>query len=332
MEEHKHEEHKHEEKEGKKEVRTVYVSKNKKNPWMAYTAVLAIVCVILAFFLYTNGGMTGNSIDKDVAGTKLVEYLNSRTGGGVELVSTEDSGSLYKVMVAYQGDEIPVYITKDGDFFVQGVVPITPSTDTGTDTETTTTTTTEVPKSDKPVVELFIWGYCPYGVQAQGPLADVAKLLGEDADFEAVLYYDGHGAFETQQNKIQECIQEVAPDKYWDYASGFVEDIYPKCSSTRDVECDKTESIQLMKSLGISTTKVMDCVDEKGDELFAEAATRAQEYGVTGSPTLVINGVKVNTARTSEAFKTAVCDAFNTAPETCSETLDSTAAAAAGNC
>lgn len=315
--------------EEKKDVRTVYVSKNEKNPWMLYTAILAVIVVILAFFLYSGrGGVTGDIIDKDKAAEKLITYLNSRTGGGVELVSSEEDGSLYKVMVSYQGDEIPVYVTRDGEYFVQGVVPIASSESTSN----TNTQATEVQKSDKPKVELFIWSYCPYGVQAQGPLAEVAKLLGEYADFEAVLYYDGHGAYETQQNKIQACIQELYPDNYWNYAAGFVTDIYPKCGSSRDIDCDKTDSIKLMKSLGISSTKVMDCVESQGADLIAEHASRATEYGVTGSPTLVINGVKVNTARTAEAFKTAVCDAFNTAPEECSETLDSSAATASGNC
>ena len=87
-----------------------------------------------------------------------------------------------------------------------------------------------------------------------------------------------------------------------------------------------------MKTLGISSSKVMSCVEDEGDDLFATASSYAQQNGVTGSPTLLINGVKVNTARNAEAFKAAVCGAFNEAPEECSTTLDSSAAAAAGNC
>ena len=30
----------------------------------------------------------------------------------------------------------------------------------------------------------------------------------------------------NQQNKIQACIQKLEPEKYWDYAAGFVTDIY----------------------------------------------------------------------------------------------------------
>jgi len=274
--------------------------------------------------------ITGSTIGGEDAGQTIVEYLNSRTGGGVEYISHEDIGNLYEVTVSYQGQDVPVFVTKDGEYFVQGAVPIsdTPSTPNQNQDQQPQ----EVVKSDKPKVELFIWSYCPYGVQAQGPSAEVANLLGGTTDFEAVLYYDGHGAYETQQNKIQACIQEVAGNKYWDYATGFVKDIYPLCGASRDVECDKTESVNLMKSLGIDDSEVMSCVDERGEELIAEHSNRAKEYGVTGSPSLVINGVKVNTARNAEAFKTAVCDAFNNAPEECSTVLDSSSETAAGNC
>ncbi len=163
-------------------------------------------------------------------------------------------------------------------------------------------------------------------------MAAVANLLGDSADFTIVPYYDGHGAYETQQNKIQSCIQELEPAKYWSYAAGFVANIYPKCSSARTEECDKTESVTLMKTLGIDSTKVLACVDSKGADLNNAASKKAQASGVSGSPTLIINGVIVNTARNAEAYKTAVCSAYNTAPAECSETLDSSAAAAQGNC
>jgi hypothetical protein len=306
------------------------IKKSFKNPWAIVSAVLAVALIVL-LVINLGGGLTGNTILGEDASNNLVDYLNGRTGGGVEFVSYEDFGSnIYQVTVKYEGQDIPVYISKDGEYFIQGAVPITG--EAISDNPAQQQDSEEVPKSDRPLVELFIWSYCPYGVQAQGPLVEVAKLLGGSADFEGVLYYDGHGEYETQQNKIQACIQEVSKDKYWDYAAGFVEDIYPKCGSSRDVECDKTESVNLMKSLGIDDQAVMSCVEERGEELISEHSGRASAYGVTGSPSLVINGVKVNTARNAEAFKTAVCGAFNEAPEQCNEELDSSSATASGNC
>jgi len=296
------------------------------NPWMFVSIALGIVILVLLIIVF-RGGITGGAISSSDAISNAVDFLNSNVGGGVEYVSHESIGNLYEVLVSYNGEQIPVYVTKDGGYLIQGVVPLT-----GNVVDKEETQEVEVPKSDKPKVELFIWSYCPYGVQAQGPLAEVALLLNGKADFEAVLYYDGHGEYETQQNKIQACIQEVDKDKYWDYAKNFVETVYPKCGSSGDVECNEEESIKIMKSLGINDGEVMSCVDERGDELIAKDSNLASEYGITGSPSLVINGVKVNVARNAESFKTAVCSAFNNAPEECSTTLNSNSGGASGNC
>lgn len=299
----------------------------RKNPWILSTLVLGVVVLILLVGNF--GAGTGKVVSETDAGKIILDFANTQVDGA-ELVSVEKESGLYKVTLSLEERDVPVYLTLDGENLVSGLTPLSALQQASN----SNTQTTEVPKADKPVVELFIWGYCPYGVQAQGPLAEVVKLLSNSADFKIVLYYDGHGAFETQENKIQECIQEIAPDKYWDYASGFVTDIYPKCSGERTESCDKTEATTLMDSLGIDSNAIFACVDEKGEELLSSASARASSLGVTGSPTLVINGVKVNSARTAESYKTAVCNAYTegNAPSGCSAELDDTAAAAAGNC
>ena len=45
-----------------------------------------------------------------------------------------------------------------------------------------TSTSTTVPKSDKPLVELFVMAYCPYGTQAEKGLIPVIELLGDKID------------------------------------------------------------------------------------------------------------------------------------------------------
>jgi protein-disulfide isomerase len=305
------------------------------NIWKIISLALVVVLCISLFFLLGGGIAMATSIDPDEAATKATDFINDnlvQPGTSASIISVEESSGMYNVTLSYQGNDIPVYVTKDGNYvFLAAPVDLTQDLTVPEQTEQTEQPT-EIIKADRPKVELFIWSYCPYGTQAQGPLAEVASLLGDSADFEAVLYYDGHGAHETQQNKIQGCIEEVAPDKYWEYAAGFIDSIYPTCGSSRDVECDKTESIDLMKSLGIDDSEVMSCVEESGDNLLASYASRASNYGVTGSPTLVINGVKVNTDRNAEAFKLAVCEAFNNPPEECSQVLSASSAAASGSC
>ena len=306
------------------EIAKKALKKMDKNPWMFASIALSVLLVVSLFMIFNEGG-----ISKGTAGQIILEFANSQTGGGVELVEVNEVSGLYEVSVLYQGQELPLYITKDGKTLVQGVMALEEVEAPAAQQQPAIT---EPVKSDKPTVELFVWSYCPYGVQAQGPLAEVASLLGDSADFRAVMYYDGHGPYETQQNQIQACIQKLEPTKYWDYAAGFVSDVYPVCSQSRDVECDKTESIVVMDAVGIDSDAVFECVDSEGADLIAIDSALAKSSGVSGSPTLMINGVITQSARTADAYKTAVCSAFNEAPEACGEVLSTDAAAASGSC
>lgn len=306
---------------------------------IATVAVIAIlaVSIVTRGFTFTNSATgSGTALTKEQASAKSVAYINSLLGGqaSAQLLSVNESNGMYSLKMNIGGQEYNSFVTKDGSLlfptgyniaeFDAGAAPVTPSG--------SGTASTSYPKTDKPVVELYVWSYCPYGVSAQGPLAEVAKLLNNTADFKIVPYYDGHGAFETQENKIQLCIQNLAQDKYWAYAAKFVSDIYPICSSSRTVECDRNESIKLMNSLGINSTQIMSCVETNGAALFTAAAQKAQQNSVSGSPTLIINGVVFNGARNQEAYKQAVCSAFNTPPAACGQTLSTTTSQASGNC
>ncbi len=306
--------------------------KIRENPWVVSTFVLGILTLILVVSNFSGnitGNITGNVISSEEIGDTLLNFYESNGIQGLSLVSVEEVSGLYQVNFEYQGAIVPLYVTKDGEL----VGSLSPMGKDDTEDSGTAQEAQDVPKSDKPVVELFIWSYCPYGVQAQGPLAEVVSLLKDKADFKVNLYHDGHGAYETQQNKIQACIQKLDSNKYWDYATGFVEDIYSKCGSSRDIDCDKTESIKLMDSLGIDSSAVMTCVEsDEGEILIQNHSQRAQEFGVTGSPTLMINEVVVSSSRTAEAYKQAICDAFIDAPSECSNTLDSSTATTSGNC
>ncbi|OYT35977.1 hypothetical protein B6U91_02170, partial [Candidatus Pacearchaeota archaeon ex4484_71] len=274
-----------------------------KNPWVLVTIILLALTI---FLLVANYG--GKSSGEKV-GEAFVDFINSKGGAQIEYVNFSDfSPDLYKVFVSSNGAEIPVYITKDGKYFVQIVSEIK-TTESSDKKDQGDSAKEGVVKSDRPSVQLFIWSYCPYGVTAQKPLSEVAALLGDYADFEGVLYYAGHGEHEVEQNKIQECIQKIAPESYWEYAGKFVDQIYPKCGQSRDKQCDLTESVALMNSLGIDSAAVMSCVDSEGDSLADKSYKLAQELGVRGSPTLIINGKVVNAARNAQAYKEAVCEA-----------------------
>jgi len=299
-----------------------FMGKIKKNPWMISTVVLAIVIIVLAV------NMATSTISEEKANVLIADFVQSQVAGAaISNLVLEDN--FYKAEVSIQGQIVPLYLTKDGKELAINVIPLV---DEVKETETQTEVTQgELVKSDKPVTGLYIWSYCPYGVTALSPYAEVAKLLGDTADFKVYLYYAGHGEHEVQQNKIQACMQDLGyTTKYWDYAKTFVETIYPECSG--DIDCDLEKSVELMNSLGINSEEVLSCVTEKGEALLQDDYNAAKELGVTGSPTLVVSGVKTSVSRTAEAFKGAVCSAYNAVPELCAEALDSTGVTTSGSC
>jgi hypothetical protein len=162
--------------------------------------------------------------------------------------------------------------------------------------------------------------------------AKVGALLGKVADVKVKFFSNMHGEHEKQENMIQECIQQVAADKYWAYANQYVAKIYNVCGATKDVSCDMNESVKLMKLVGIDSKKVLDCVATSGAQLYAAEQIEAGDLGLQYSPSIVINGVLADTDRTPEGIKSAVCNAFNSAPTECSQTLSASGTASSGNC
>ena len=262
-------------------------------------------------------------LSSDEIGKKVIDVINNnlvKPGTYVELISTTDKGTHYEILAKYQGDKIRIYVKKIGNFLLlERIEPVE--------------TVPEVPKKERPQVELYIFSYCPYGVSTLHSFAIVGKLFGNKAEMKVKFFSDMHGEHELQQNMIQECIQEVDSSKYWDYAIKFQESVYSKCARSRDVNCDKNESIALMKEIGIDISKVMKCVEERGKELYNRDVNDANRYGLTGSPSLVINGVKViRFDRSPEGLKRLICSSFVNPPDECSQTLPSSSSEATGGC
>lgn len=297
-----------------------------KNYWTYSTMALSLVVIVLAI-IAIHGSASGAVIGASEAGQKVVDFASAQ-GADATVVEVNDDGSLYEVVVSIQGQDVPVYITKDGNTLAFQTVSLE-------DTETTSTTTSTpacyhnktcdleqsvalmdsvgidseavlscveskgeelqtehynlarengvsgsptlringetvsvartaeayesaicsafteeslpsecegisdiseeigIEKTSNPSIELYIWSYCPYGVTAQEPFAQVAQLLKDYAEFNIYLYYAGHGDFEEQQNQIQACIQDLGyEEEYWNYAQTFVEEIYPSITSS----------------------------------------------------------------------------------------------------
>ncbi len=184
----------------------------------------------------------------------------------------------------------------------------------------------EVPKSDRPEAHAFVMSYCPYGLQFLKAYVQVMELLGGKADLEVnFVHYIMHGEKEMKENTRMYCIQKEQKDKFTDYLRCFVgsNGDYEKCITEANIDKNALETCIQNADKEFEITKMF---QESGERFppYPVDAGIAQEYGVRGSPTFVINGQEVGVTRSAEAIKQAICNAFNSPPEECSQTLSST--------
>jgi glutaredoxin len=289
----------------------------KKNPWMISTIILGILALILLIIVF-RGGVTGNVISADVAGERLIEFANSQ-GAAATLVEVNDNGEFYEVVVSINGQELPLYVTKDGEFFTQSLIPLTGDV---VNSNANTQTPAEVSKSDKPKVELYVFTYCPYGTQAEKGIIPVVKLLGDKIDFKIRQIGAMHGEYEKIEAERQLCIEKQAPAKFLDYVNSFASNAeIGNCRG--DATCVALLIDALYIKLGINKAGIESCMKTDGAALYSAEETNSKAEGVSGSPTLIINGENVQSGRDSASYLKTICSAFNTAPAECDEVLSS---------
>ncbi len=311
-----------------------FTEKIRENPWILSTLVCGILVIILLIATFS-GGLTGN-MSKEKVGENVVDFLNNYIvqGGGITLDSVEENTKLgvYTVTVNSAGKSIPLSLSQDGKYIDLGVgimnidayiKSLSASSSQSSDTDTQTT---EVLKSDKPSVELYVFTYCPYGLQMEKAMIPVIKLLGNAIDFKVRQIGAMHGEYEKVEAKRQLCIEKNYKDKFLDYVLAFAEDT--SCSTGADA-CITTKVNALYTKLGIDASKINSCMTSEGDNLYNAEVSNANSKGIGGSPTLVINGVTSQASRSPEAVKGVICEAFNDVPSSCTQTL-STSQASAG--
>lgn len=276
------------------------------NFWMVASVVLAVLLVAVLIF------NSVNKISKNTAAEKLTEFAASQ-GVTLNVTDVRSEGSLYAVDAEIQGQQGTFYVSKDGKYFTASVIPLSSSDSTNTPSNNQNPQPTEVTKSDKPVVELFIMSYCPYGTQMEKAILPVVAALGDKIDFTLrYTHFTLHGEKEDTENYRQLCIREEQPSKFLPYIQCTLNSTDPYAPA--DVNA-------CMKKLGIDTNKVSSCMSKSAGDYFKVDSQLSQGYAVQGSPTLVINGVQVNAARSPAAVLSTVCSAFNTQPSECSTQL-----------
>ena len=189
-------------------------------------------------------------------------------------------------------------------------------------------------KSDQPLLQAFVVSRCPFGLQMQRIMADIIDEAGETENYLKVMYIGSidaenstiramHGEVEAQENLRQICIREEQPDRYWDYMR-----CYMRAGET--AEC--------LRSASIDRDELDSCTNDsaRGLAYAQEDFDLANEFKITGSPTMLMNGEIVReanfatnstNARSPEAVKDLLCCGFEEQPSFCSMELNESRAA-----
>ncbi|MFA5055534.1 MAG: hypothetical protein WC562_05095 [Dehalococcoidia bacterium] len=257
------------------------------------------------------------------AANKAVSYINSHGGAGVELIDVAEESGLYKIHIRIGQSEGDLFVSKDGRILFQQAIYMDGSSNT------TPTPAIEIPKSDRPDVKIFVMSYCPYSTQVEKMMLPVYDLLKDEIDIGIYFVdYAMHGKQELDENLRQYCIQNENQSQYFDYLSCFVQSGDPDaCIAAAGIDADSLTSCIAAADATYNVTGQFN--DQStwvhGDPVFDIHHDLCELYGVTGSPTIIINGVKVSVnPRSPENFKQIICSAFNTPPQECDQTLSTT--------
>lgn len=278
---------------------------------MVSTVVLGVFAIILLIASFSGTKLTGEVISEEAAGQIILDFAKEQTGEDLEIVEINEQSGLYEVIVKFQGSDLPLYLTKDGENLINGLTPLAELN--AAPVAQQEAPPQEVVKSDKPKVELFIMTHCPYGTQAEKGFVPFMKAIGDkvDAKIRFVHYFMHTNQQEEVETPRQVCIREEQPDKFEAYLECFL----GGKSGTTD------EAITCELEVGIDSEALQTCIDTNADGYYAEDSALSEEYGVRGSPTLVVNGQIVQSGRNPDAYLQTVCGAFNIAPEECETAL-----------
>lgn len=292
---------------------------------VAVFAIGIMAGLILEGYFYSGGKcMIAASISQQQASEKTLNYINSELQGQAtaKLISINESNGLYSMNIDVGGKKYISFITKDGKVLFPSGINLESAAQAENNLDKA------IPKSGKPKVELFVMSFCPYGVQAENQMKPVADLLGDKIDLKVRFIAQAgndissiqslHGPAEAKENLRQLCMMKNYPEKYWDYLSVFNTDCYPVYRNDTALDsCWKSSAA----SAEIDAAKIESCVGADSLALIKIDEQAANSYGVSGSPTLIINGATYSGSRSSEDFKNAICSAFNNLPAECNQEI-----------
>jgi len=166
-----------------------------------------------------------------------------------------------------------------------------------------------------PTFQFFIMSHCPYGTQMAKGVIPMWEKLKDKANIELrFVSYTMHGAQEDLDNNRLICLREEQSSKLIEYLKCFV---YGDGSEASSQAC--------IISTGVDKAKLDSCLATSVAAYMETDKALNTQYGVQGSPTVVINGENAEVyPRDPATVAKALCDAFTTKPAECSFAFDTT--------
>src|SRR3989344_3080717 len=254
-----------------------YIKAIRSNPWIISSVVLAVIVIVLVIALFSEEkSVTGNVISENTAGESLISFINSQGQGSATLVSAVQEGSLYKVVVDYQGQEIPVFVSLDGKYLITDPIPL--SADAGALTGSDSGATAQ-----REPVEVDI-GNSPIKGSKDAPVTIV-----EFSDYECPFC----GRFYTQSFKqIDEKYIKTGKVKlvFKDFPLSFHPNAQKAAEAARCVRDQKSDAGYF----------------KKHEKAVQDELAYGQQLGVSGTPAFFINGLLIEGAQPYTVFEQAI--------------------------
>jgi hypothetical protein len=261
-------------------------------------------------------------IAEEIVNTYLLKGKTAQPSGEPE----EESG-LYKVNFTLDDAQRPVYLTRDGRFFIlpNGMMSVAEFKKKAAEAKKQPLFATK----NIPSVELYVMSLCPYGVKAEREILPVIEHFGDDIDFKIKYIVDVtgntiadvkslRGQSEVVENLRQAAVMHYYPEKFPLYLD--MVDEKSCLVSCGEVSLDRYWRV-VAKKLRIDPRRIESFVEgEEGMSFLKKSSSDSKKYGIAASPTLIINGIKSQAIyQGAEAIKTAICSAFVSTPQDCKE-------------
>ena len=290
-----------------------YLNGLRKNPWVGVSIVLFVLLVVAAFMM--SGKLGLSMVDGEEAGQKLVDFINAQGQGSAEYVSSSVDGSLYQIIVNYNGEEIPVYVTNDGKYLISDVIPLSgeaASDNSDDNSGIDSNAKAEIDESkiegapslgekNAPVTIVEFTDYeCPfcgrhytetYG-QIKKDYIDTGKVKYVMMDFPLNFHPNAQKAAESA-----ECVRDQKGDTAY-FA------MHDKLFTNQQSLSITNYKKWAREISGVDGAKFDSCLDSgKFEKAVLDEAAYGGSLGISGTPGFFINGIKVEGAYPYDTFK-----------------------------